>query len=268
MKILVLIKEVPDMDKVKFDSQRGVVDRAKAPAEINPFDENALEIAVELKEKYPDIYVSVLTMGPKRAEKSLRMAYARGADECILLSDAGFGGSDTCATSKTLAAAIKKTGPYDLIICGEKTVDGDTAQVGAETAEYLGIPHCYYVGGIDYLKDGRITVLCEELWGRKQLRQMSLPALISVTKNIARPKLPTVKRRLASLNIQIQVLGLSELNGFLDAEETGFKGSPTKVSKVVVPEEKIRKSRLFREDPIVFQDAVKEVLASKGLIQR
>ena len=80
MKILVLIKEVPDMDKVKFDSQRGVVDRAKAPAEINPFDENALEIAVELKEKYPDSYVSVLTMGPKRAEKSLRMAYARGAE--------------------------------------------------------------------------------------------------------------------------------------------------------------------------------------------
>ena len=146
MNILVLIKEVPDMEKVRFDSERGVVDRSSAPAEINPFDESALQAALELKRKY-GAHVTAMTMGPLRAEKTLQDAYARGADEGILLTDRAFGGSDTIATSKALSAAVA-AGDYDLILCGEKSVDGDTAQVGAETAELLGIPHAYYVDSI------------------------------------------------------------------------------------------------------------------------
>ena len=211
MKILVLIKEVPDMKKVSFDRERGVVNRSSAPAEINPFDENALQTAIELKKDLPDARVTVMTMGPARAEGSLRIAYGRGADEGILLTDPKFGGSDTCATSKTLAAAIKKMGGYDLILCGEKSVDGDTAQVGSEVAEVLGLPHAYYVEKIRDLTEDQITVECEELWGEKQVRRMTLPALISVTKNIMSPKLATVRRRLESRNIEITKLMLNDL---------------------------------------------------------
>ena len=118
MKILVLIKEVPDMQKVEFDSERGRVNRANAPAEINPFDENALETACELKKAREDVDVTALTMGPPRAEGSLRIAYARGADHGILLTDAKFGGADTCATSKTLAAAIRKKAVMILFSAG------------------------------------------------------------------------------------------------------------------------------------------------------
>ena len=127
MKILVLLKEVPDMEKVRFDSQRGVVDRSSAPAELNPFDESALQAALDLKRK-TGAHVTVLTMGPPRAELTLQDACARGADAGILLTDRAFGGADTFATSRTLAAAIA-TLDYDLILCGEKSVDGDTAQV-------------------------------------------------------------------------------------------------------------------------------------------
>ena len=266
MKILVLIKEVPDMQKVQFDSEKGRVNRAKAPAEINPFDENALETACELKKTKADVHVTALTMGPPRAEGSLRIAYSRGADQGILLTDAKFGGADTCATSRTLAAAIKKKGGYDLILCGEKSVDGDTAQVGAEVAEFLGIPHCYYVEKINKITSGSIEVTSEDIWGKKQIRRMTLPALISVTKNITTPKLPTVRRRLESREIEIERLTLSDLENLLQAEETGSKGSPTKVNKVVIPEEGRRASKIFKEDDAGFINELETVLKEKGLV--
>ena len=150
MNIVVLIKEVPDMTKVKFDRERGVVDRAGAPAEINPFDENAIQAALNLKKTKENVTITVVTMGPLRAEKSLRMAYAKGVDKMVLVSDRAFGGSDTFATARVLAAALKNIENIDLIICGEKSVDGDTAQVGAEVAEFLNIPHSYYVDKIDF----------------------------------------------------------------------------------------------------------------------
>ena len=267
MKILVLIKEVPDMQKVQFDSEKGRVNRAKAPAEINPFDENALETACELKKAREDVDVTALTMGPPRAEKSLRIAYARGADHGILLTDAKFGGADTCATSKTLAAAIQKKGGYDLILCGEKSVDGDTAQVGAEVAEFLGIPHCYYVERIEKMTAGHIEVTAEDLWGKKQTRRMALPALVSVTKNITTPKLPTVRRRLESRAIEVDTLKFSDLEDILTVEETGSKGSPTRVNRVVVPGEAVRESRIYREDESGFLEALSAVLKERGVVQ-
>ncbi len=265
MKIIVLIKEVPDMEKVKFDSERGVVNRSKAPAEINPFDEHALQLAVNLKENHDDIEVIALTMGPKTAEKSLRIAYARGVDRCILLSDSAFAGSDTCATSRTLGAAIKALGGADLILCGEKTVDGDTAQVGPETAEYLNIPHSCYVGDINNLAGDYADVVIEELGGEKQIRRMFYPSLLSVTKNVAAPKLATVSRRLESLNIEIEKLALADLDTYLKAEDVGFKGSPTKVAKVVVPKEVTRESVVYRDDWNGFVNHFKAGIKKKGL---
>ncbi|MHB1392160.1 MAG: electron transfer flavoprotein subunit beta/FixA family protein [Clostridia bacterium] len=258
MKLIVLIKEVPDMAKVRFDSEKGVVDRSSADAEINPFDINALQTAVDLKKEY-GAEITIVTMGPQRAEKSLRDAYARGADNCVLLSDKSFGGSDTFATSRTIAASISKLKDFDVIICGEKSVDGDTAQVGGEVAEILDIPHAYYVEEINSLSDKEIIVTINNLCGSKQLRKMKLPALISVTKNINHAELPTVKRKLKSLKIEVEKLGLSELEGYITEEETGFKGSPTKVVKIVVPREEIKKSKIYKDN---FSDYMNDVLCA------
>lgn len=247
MKILILVKEVPDMAKVKFDCVKGVVDRSSAESEINPFDINALQAGVDIKDIY-GAEVSVMIMGPLKAERSLRDAYARGADKVILLTDRRFGGADTCATAMTLSAAIKHSGEYDLIICGEKSVDGDTAQVGAEVAEFLNIPHAYYVEKIEKLGKNEITVLIENICGNKQERRMRLPALISVTKNINLPKLPTVNRKLESLDIEIQKLNLDDLSSFISEENAGFKGSPTKVTKIEVPEVVKREIKLYKGD--------------------
>ncbi|MGD9569484.1 MAG: electron transfer flavoprotein, beta subunit [Sedimentibacter sp.] len=263
MKILILVKEVPDMTKVKFDCEKGVVDRSSAESEINPFDINALQTAVDIKNIY-GAEVTVMTMGLSKAERSLRDAYARGADKGILLTDRRFGGADTCATAMTLSAAIKYMGEFDLIICGEKSVDGDTAQVGAEVAEFLNIPHSYYVEKIENLNKNEITVLIENLCGKKQERRMKLPALISVTKNINLPKLPTVNRKLESLDIEIQKLNLDALSSFLFEGHAGFKGSPTKVSKIEVPMMAKRESMIFKDDYTSFKEKIeKEVFLKR-----
>ena len=263
MRILVLIKEVPDMEKVKFDSERGVVDRSSAPAEINPFDESALQAALDLKEQYGGT-VCVMTMGPARAVNSLQEAYARGADEGILLTDRAFGGSDTIATSRTLAAAIKGE-DFDLILCGEKSVDGDTAQVGAETAELLGIPHAYYVDAIEVCGDGEIRVEIENLCGTRQIRVMKLPALVGVTKNIGKLKLPTVNRKLESLNASCRTVTMADVQG-LSKDDTGFAGSPTKVAKIEVPKVQQRESEIFREDMGNFTAKLETIFTEKGVI--
>lgn len=247
MNIIVLIKEVPDMDRVKFDKGKGVIDRSSADAEINPFDMNALQTAVDLKNEY-NANVTVVTMGPPKAERSLRDAYARGADKCVLLTDRKFGGADTYATSGTLASAIQRTKAYDLIICGEKSVDGDTAHVGAEVAELLDIPHAYYVERINNINETEIEVVSANTGGSKQIRKMKLPALIGVTKAINIPKLPTVKRKLESLDIEIEKLGMSDILDYITEEDTGFKGSPTKVSRIEIPKEAHRESRIYRDD--------------------
>ncbi len=192
--------------------------------------------------------VTVITMGPLRAERTLRDAYARGADNCVLLSDKHFSGADTFATSRTIAAYISKLYDYDVIICGEKSIDGDTAQVGGEVADILNIPHAYYVEKINSISDKEIVVTINSLCGSKQLRKMKLPALISVTKNINRNELPTVKRKLKSLKIQVEKFGLSNLIDYISEEDTGFKGSPTKVIKVVVPKEKIKECKVYKDD--------------------
>lgn len=263
MNIIVLIKEVPDMEKVKFDSERGVVDRSSAPAEINPFDESALQAALDLKERY-GAFVRVLTMGPPRAKESLRDAFARGADDGILLTDRKFGGSDTIATSRTLAAAIEQE-TYDLILCGEKSVDGDTAQVGAETAELLGIPHAYYADSIELADEGRVRVTIENLCGNRQQRTMKLPALVGVTKNIGKLRLPSVSRKLESITKEFKTIGLENLPA-LSKEDTGFPGSPTKVAKIEVPSVEERESQIFREDSNAFESKLEEIFKERGII--
>lgn len=265
VKIIVLIKEVPDMERVKFNREKGIVDRSSAEAEINPFDLNALQTAVDLKNKFGG-EVIVITMGLPRSEKSLRDAYARGADRGILLTDKKFGGADTWATAYTLAAEIKKIKDYDLIISGEKSVDGDTAQVGAEVAEFLNIPHSYYVEKIGDISKDEIEVTIENLCGKKQNRKMKLPALVSVSKNINYPELPTLERKLESLKIEIEKYSLENLNEYIKGEEAGFNGSKTKVVKIVVPKEVKRESKIYKDNLNCYMEDVIHMMKNKNII--
>lgn len=247
MDIVVFIKEVPDMERVQFDRERGVVNRASAEGEINPFDRNALQAAVNIKrmrmESGESCTITALTMGPPRAERTLRDAYARGADRCVLLSDRRFGGADTLATSHTLKAAIRRLGQYDLILCGEKTVDGDTAQVGPEVAELLHIPHCCYAEHIDCGAEF-LTVTAAGICGRRQVRRLWYPALVSVTKDIAAPELPAFKRKLESLTADVGLWTYDDLSEWVEEAQVGAKGSPTRVAKIEIPRQEAKESRI------------------------
>lgn len=246
MRIIVLIKQVPDMEKVKFDSDRGIIDRKSAGTEINPFDLNALEAAIQIKEKI-NATVIAISMGPTNAEDALREAIARGADEGILINDKSFGGADTKATSQTLSAAIKKIGEYDLIFAGEKTVDGDTGQVGPQIAEYLNIPHISYVNAIEEVSSTKLQGICD-IWNGRYLKEMVLPGLITVTKNINTPRLPSFKGKMAARKVEIKKLNLEDLKEFISGDDVGIKGSPTWVNKIQVPAPATREGKIIRGD--------------------
>lgn len=246
MNIIVLIKQVPDMDKVKFDREKGVVDRKSAGTEINPFDLNALEAAVQISERI-DAKVTAISMGPPIAESALKECIARGASQGILVSDAKFGGSDTKATSFILASAIKKIRDYSLIIAGEKTVDGDTGQIGPEVAQFLNIPHASYISKIKDANDNNIKV-CSEIWEGTYLKSMKLPALITVTKDINVPRLPSFKNKMKARKAEIKVIKFDDLKEYLNNDNVGFKGSPTKVKKIEVPKIEKKQGKIYREE--------------------
>ncbi len=243
MQIIVLIKQVPEMDRVRFDSEKGVIDRKSAGVEINPFDLNALETAVQIREQIGG-EITALSMGPGRAEKALREAIARGADRGILLSDKKFAGADTRSTSFTLAQAIKKLAPFDLVIAGEMTVDGDTAQVGPQTAEYLDIPHIAYVTSLDDIEVKNITVTCN-IWEGSYRKRLHLPGLITVTKDINFPRLPELRAKMESREAEITRWDYSTFSSLLSPEQIGLKGSPTQVKKITIPPPIEREGQVF-----------------------
>lgn len=241
--IVVPIKQVPDMGRVKFNTETGTVDRTSAPGEINPFDLNALEAAVQIKGKLGGT-VTTISMGPPQAESSVRDTLSRGADRGILLVDRAFAGADTLATSYTLASAIRKVGNFDLIICGEKTVDGDTGQVGPEIAEWLDIPHVAYVSEIKEIGE-KFTVVCD-LEGDRYSIESRLPLLITVTKDINIPRLPAFADKLKARKAEIEKWTAEGLSSVADPSRFGLKGSPTRLNKVIVPSEEGRKGEIFR----------------------
>ena len=243
MRIIVPIKQVPDMSQVKFDIDMGRVDRSSAGAEINPFDLNALEAALQIKDKLGGV-VTTISMGPPQAESALRDALSRGADDAILLSDRAFVGADTLATSYTLAVAIRKLGGFDLIICGEKTVDGDTGQVGPEIAEHLSIPHVAYVSAIKEI--GEKMVLVCEMEGDRYLIESGFPLLITVTKDINVPRLPSLRNKLKARKAKIEIWTAADLPPNVDQSKFGVQGSPTRVYRVTVPTEEGRKGEIFK----------------------
>ncbi len=261
LNIIVPIKEVPDIEKVNFDREEGRIDRSSATTEPNPFDLNALEEAVKLKEEVGG-NITVISMGPPQAEETLKDAIARGADDAILLTDKGFAGSDTWSTSYTIAIAIQKIGDYDFIACGEKTVDGDTGQVGPEIAEILDIPHVAYVN--ETLERGEESIVVEsEVWGRTYKKELKFPGLITVTKDVNEPRLPSVNDKLEAKKAEVEKWGVDDLLDIGDETQFGIKGSPTGVVNIEVPEEKGRESKIF-EGPNAVKKLIEEIKSDIG----
>ncbi len=225
MKIVVCIKQVPDTTEIKINPVTGTLIRDGVPSIMNPDDKGGLEMALELKDKY-GAHVTVITMGPPQAELILREAYAMGADRAILLTGREFGGADTLATSHTIAAALKNL-EYDLIVTGRQAIDGDTAQVGPQIAEHLGLPQVSYVAGFD-VKDGKYIVKKETEDGYQML-EVSSPALMTVLASAYKARYMNVPGIVDAYNREIEVWGVEKVD--LPAEKLGLKGSPTRVNK-------------------------------------
>ncbi|MBI5099272.1 MAG: electron transfer flavoprotein subunit beta/FixA family protein [Nitrospirae bacterium] len=239
MNIIVCIKQVPDTSEIKINPETNTLMREGVPSIINPFDLYALEAGIQIKEKLGG-KVTVLTMGPPQAETALREAISMGADEAVLLSDRAFAGSDTWATSYTLAQAIKKFGA-DIIFCGKQAIDGDTAQVGPETAEFLGIPHISYIRKIEEIKDDYIRVqrLMDEGY---DIVETGLPVLLTVVKELNQPRMPSLKGKMAAKKAEIKKMGKAEIEA--DEDNIGLKGSPTQVKNIFAPQIKAERKMI------------------------
>lgn len=236
MNIVVCIKQVPGTTEVKIDPQTNTLVREGVKAITNPFDTYAVEEAIRLKERAGG-KVTALSMGPSQAEKALRDAISIGVDEAVLLSDSLFAGSDTLATSYTLAQAIEKIGSWDLIICGKQTLDGDTGQVGPELAEHLGIPFVTGVRKIREIGENFLNLerMIEEGY---ELVEMPLPGLITVVKEINEPRLPSLRGMMAGKKAEISVWTAEDIAA--ERDKIGINGSPTKVVKIFTPSREVR----------------------------
>ena len=233
MKIIVCIKQVPDTTDIKW-TENNTIQREGVESIINPFDVYAIEEALKLKRTIPDVEITVLTMGPLQAETMLRQAIALGCDKGVLISDKKFAGADTYATSKTLAAAIKtKLQDFNLILCGQFAIDGDTAQTGPGIANQLGIPQITFVKELKECNNGSVCAVREIEEGLETLK-VELPALVCVLKGIDETTRPKINGFIKAKNAEILNYSMEDIG--LTPEETGIKGSPTFVSKAFRPE--------------------------------
>lgn len=224
MKIVVLVKQVPDSTEIRVDKATGTLIRAGVPSIINPDDLAGVEEALKLKET-TGATVTIVSMGPPQASEMLKELYARGVDECVLITDRKFAGADTCATSSTLAAALDKLG-YDLIIAGRQAIDGDTAQVGPQTAERLGIPQVTYVDEIKAVNGDTITVK-KALEDCEQIIEAKLPVVLTTLSGMNNPRYMNCNDIVDSMNKEVTVWTFDDLG--IDESKVGLAGSPTKV---------------------------------------
>lgn len=283
LKIIVLAKQVPDTRNVGKDAMKadGTVNRAALPAIFNPEDLNALEQALQLKDRYPGSTVTLLTMGPGRAAEIIREGLYRGADNGVVLSDRAFAGSDTLATSYALATAVRKIGDFDIILGGRQAIDGDTAQVGPQIAEKLGLPQVTYAEEVGEVKDGKISIKRRIENGIETVKA-PLPLLVTVNgsadecrprnarslqkyKYAAAPselKDDDKRKPLVEARDYLQIKEWSADFVGADREQCGLPGSPTKVKKienvVFSAKESVRLSDADNE----VEDLVKQLIAN------
>ena len=282
LKIVVLAKQVPDTRNVGKDAMKedGTVNRAALPAIFNPEDLNALEQALQLKEKNPGTTITLLTMGPPRAADIIREGLYRGADGGVLLTDRAFAGADTLATSYALSCAVKKIGDADIIISGRQAIDGDTAQVGPQVAEKLGISQVTYAEKIVSVENNEIVIVRRLEHGTETVKA-KLPLLVTVngsadgcrprnTKMVQRnkyAKTPSEKAALAetSLYEQRPYLNLGEWSAAdvdADLTQTGLAGSPTKVKQVENVVFQAKESKRLSTADEEIDELMKELIAN------
>jgi electron transfer flavoprotein beta subunit len=235
MKIIVCAKQVPDTNDVKIDPVKGTLIRDGVPSILNPDDANALEAALELKDKNPGSTVSVISMGPPQASYMLRECLAMGADDAYLLSSRTFGGADTCATSTTIAAGIRKIGNYDIIFAGRQAIDGDTAQVGPQTAQRLGLPSVSYVQKIREVREKSVVVE-RQLEDGYEVVEIDTPCVLTAIKELNTPRYMTVMSIEEAYKKEIPVWSENDVG--LAPGDCGLKASPTQVFRSFTPDPK------------------------------
>lgn len=234
MRIAVCVKQVPDTNEIRINPETGTLIRDGVPSILNNDDANALEQALQIKDANPDTTVTVLTMGPPQAREMLQECLAMGADEAILLSDRALGGSDTWATSNALAAGLRKAGPFDLIFAGRQAIDGDTAQVGPQIAEKMGLPQVTYVKEFE-LEGDTVTVKRALEDGYEKLR-VKLPCVLTAIKELNTPRYMSVAGILRAAKAEIQVWSADDIG--VDKTTVGLKASPTNVFRSFTPKPK------------------------------
>ncbi|WP_300347780.1 electron transfer flavoprotein subunit beta/FixA family protein [Clostridium sp.] len=232
MRLMVCIKQVPGTSKVEVDEKTGVLKRDGVDSKMNPYDLYALETALRIKERKGG-EIKVISMGPPQAMEVIREAYAMGADEGTLVSDRKFAGADVLATSYTLSQGVRKCGDFDIILCGKQTTDGDTAQVGPEMAEYLGIPHVANVRSILEVNDDFIKVEMD-MPNTIEVLDVKYPCLLTVDKDIFQPRLPSYKKKVETKDREISVVSLIDFED-KDEKKYGLNGSPTQVERIFPP---------------------------------
>ncbi len=283
LKIIVLVKQVPDTRNLGSDAMKpdGTVNRAKIPTIFNPDDLKALELALNLKDRINGTEVTVITMGPPKAADIMRDSLFRGADKAIMISDRRFGGADTLATSYTIAQAIKKIGDYDLIVGGRQAIDGDTAQVGPQTAEKLNINQVTYAIEILDVNDNELTIK-RQLSKGIEVVKTPFPCLLTVHGNAPECRMPIAKkvmkykyaRSKTELKkeqdwikelleqrpyLTIEEWGVEDINA--EAERIGLPGSPTKVKSIENVVFTATESKVLSDSDEDIEEVIKDLLA-------
>lgn len=260
MKIIVCIKQVPDTTEIKLDPVTGTLIRDGVPSIMNPDDKGGLEMALQLKDKY-GAHVTVITMGPPQADDILREAFAMGADRAIHLSDRKFAGADTLATSNAIAGALRML-DYDLIITGRQAIDGDTAQVGPQIAEHLGLPQVTYVEELQY--DGketfRIKKSTEEGY---QLLEVEAPCVVTVLATANKARYMSVKGIVEAYEREVEIWNYDNIR--VEENKLGLNGSPTRVFKSFTKGVKAA-GQVYEAEPAEAVDVIVTKLKEKFII--
>lgn len=234
MNIIACVKQVPGVSEVKINPERGTLIREGIPAILNPFDTYAVEEALLLRGKFGG-KVTIMSMGPPQAVDALKEAVSMGADEAVLLSDREFAGSDTWATAYILAQGIRKVGSFDIVLCGRQAIDGDTGQVGPGLARQLGITQLTYVDRIVALDPGSGGITVERLLEEgREIVTARLPVLMTVLKDINKPRFPTLSGIRRASAMKLPVWTAADLPG-ADKTRMGLDGSPTRVITICSP---------------------------------
>jgi electron transfer flavoprotein beta subunit len=266
MKFVVCVKQVPDTTEVKVDPKTHTLVREGVPSILNPYDHYAVEECVRIKEEIGDGSVTVITMGPPQARSALMRCLALGADEAILISDRAFAGSDTWATAYTLAQAIKNIGSVDMVFCGQQAIDGDTAQVGPEIAQQLGMPQITYVEKIEIDDKKKFTIHKQTEEGYYVLEAKAPLLLALLPPSSFQPEHPPMSSILKAKKKPFNTWDLKTLGG--DESNYGLDGSFTQVIKTYTPPSR-GECELIQKDPKESAKKLGEILLKhEALIKR